>query len=126
MRRTKDGPFLGQVRRGDTIAMLLETLGCDTRTVYDGESALREAQSFRPDLLLLDLGMPRVNGHAVCRRVLDESWVTDVVIAAVTGWGQHEDRRRTRAAGFDHHLVKPVDPHLLQQLVESLRPHYAN
>lgn len=108
------------VDAADTLAMLLETLGCEVRTVYDGQSALQEAHAFQPDLVLLDLGMPDIDGQAVCRRLRAETWGTNIVIAAVTGWGQDEDRRRTRVAGFDHHLVKPVDPEVLQRLVREL------
>lgn len=105
----------------DTLAMLLESIGCEVRTAYDGAEALRVAADFRPDLMLLDLGMPGLDGRTVCHRLRAEAWGTGVVIAAVTGWGQDEDRRRTRAAGFDHHLVKPVDPALLTDLVRQVR-----
>lgn len=108
------------VDAADTLSMLLEVMGCDTRTVYDGESALREAATFRPDLVLLDLGMPDLGGQAVCARLREEHWGAHIVIAAVTGWGQEEDRRRTKMAGFDHHLVKPVDPAVLEKLVREL------
>lgn len=107
------------VDAADTAAMLLEPT-CDVRTVYDGDSALHEARRFHPHLVLLDLGMPGLNGQAVCQELRRESWGPQVVIAAVTGWGQDEDQRRTRLAGFDHHLVKPVDPDTLLQLVRDL------
>jgi CheY-like chemotaxis protein len=110
------------VDAADTIAMFLEGIGCDVRTVYDGESAIREAESYRPDLLLLDLGMPGVSGQAACRQIRGENWGANMTIAALTGWGQDEDRRRTRVAGFDHHLVKPVEPSVLLRLVREL-PH---
>ena len=103
----------------DTLAMFLEDLGCDVRTVYDGNEAVVEAERFRPDLMLLDLGMPGLNGQAVCHRVRGESWGADAVIVAITGWGQEADRRRTKIAGFDYHLVKPVEPDVLVQLVRS-------
>lgn len=109
------------VDAADTLAMLLETMGCEVRTVYDGNAALREAKEFRPALVLLDLGMPGLDGPAVCTRLRQEPWGAEVVIAAVTGWGQDEDRRRTRAAGFDHHLVKPVESDALLELVRNLR-----
>jgi PAS domain S-box-containing protein len=110
------------VDAADTIAMFLEGIGCDVRTVYDGESAIREAESYRPDLLLLDLGMPGVSGQTACRQIRGENWGANMTIAALTGWGQDEDRRRTRVAGFDHHLVKPVEPSVLLRLVREL-PH---
>jgi CheY-like chemotaxis protein len=103
----------------DTLAMFLEDLGCDVRTVYDGNEAVVEAERFRPELMLLDLGMPGLNGQAVCHRVRGERWGADAVIVAITGWGQEADRRRTKIAGFDYHLVKPVEPDVLVQLVRS-------
>ena len=106
----------------DTVVMLLEALGCEVRAVYDGASAVREAQAFQPDLVLLDLGMPGVSGHTACRQIRAESWGASLVIAALTGWGQEDDRRQTASAGFDHHLIKPVEPDVLIQLVRDLRP----
>ena len=82
--------------------------------------ALREAKLLHPDLVLLDLGMPGLDGASVCRALRKEIWGASIVIAAVTGWGQEEDRRRTRNAGFDHHLVKPVAPEVIEQLVCGL------
>jgi len=108
------------VDAADSLAMLLETLGCESRTAYEGESALREATAFKPDLVLLDLGMPGLDGQTVCNRLRAEEWGREIVIAAVTGWGQDEDRRRTRAAGFDRHLVKPVDPDVVATMVRDL------
>ncbi|MGE3177171.1 MAG: PAS domain S-box protein [Vicinamibacterales bacterium] len=110
------------VDAADTLALLLDMMGCDTRTVYDGESALREGPAFHPNLVLLDLGMPGLDGGAVCRRVREQAWGSKAVIAAVTGWGQEEDRRRTKTSGFDLHLVKPVDPRDLEALVRRLPP----
>lgn len=104
----------------DTLAMLLDMMGCDTRTVYDGETAIREAATFHPQLVLLDLGMPGLDGHAVCRRMKAEHGGSDLTVAAVTGWAQDDDRRRTRDSGFDVHLVKPVDPQVLMKLIREL------
>lgn len=108
----------------DTLAMLLDTLGCETRTAYDGEAALHEAATFHPELVLLDLGLPRLDGAAMCACLRQESWGAAMVIAAVTGWGQEEDRRRTKITGFDAHLVKPVDPEHLRTLVRELPSHH--
>lgn len=108
------------VDAANTMALLVSTLGCEVRAVYDGMSALREARLLHPDLVLLDLGMPGLDGASVCRALRKESWGASIVIAAVTGWGQEEDRRRTRNAGFDHHLVKPVAPEVIEQLVCGL------
>lgn len=108
------------VDAAEMMALLLGTMGCEVRTVYDGGAAVREAQDFRPDLLLLDLGMPGVTGQAACRQIRAEAWGGHAVIAAVTGWAQEVDRRQTALAGFDHHFTKPVDPDALLQLVLGL------
>jgi CheY-like chemotaxis protein len=76
--------------------------------------------AFRPDVVLLDLGLPRRNGYEAARMIRGESWGRDVVLIALTGWGQEQDRRRSRDAGFDHHLVKPVDPKALMKLVADI------
>jgi PAS domain S-box-containing protein len=93
----------------DTLALLLESHGAATRVVYDGEAALAELDVFMPDTVLLDLGMPGMDGFAVARRLRAEPRHASLHIVALTGWGQESDRRRTREAGFDHHLTKPVD-----------------
>jgi CheY-like chemotaxis protein len=93
------------------------------RTAFDGEQALEVAQAFRPEIVLLDIGMPKLNGYDACRRIRASDWGRDMIVIAQTGWGQDEDRRRTLEAGFDSHLVKPVDPMALLQLVaEAKRP----
>jgi signal transduction histidine kinase/ActR/RegA family two-component response regulator len=92
-----------------TLSMLLRALGCDVRIAHDGETALRVASELRPHVMLLDIGMPKVNGYEVARQTRQASWGANVVLAAVTGWGQETDRERSRDAGFDHHLVKPLD-----------------
>jgi PAS domain S-box-containing protein len=106
----------------DSLAMLLRILGHDTRTAYDGRAGLEAAGEFRPGVILLDIGLPKLNGYEACRRLREQAWGKDVVIIAVTGWGQEEDRRRSLEAGFDHHLVKPVDPQDLLRLLAELRP----
>lgn len=103
----------------DTMAMLLQLTGHDVRTAYSGEDAIAVAEAFRPDVALIDLGMPRVSGYDVCRRIRQEPWGRQMCLVAVTGWGQEEDRRRTAEAGFDFHLVKPVDPDEVQQLLAA-------
>lgn len=90
------------------------------RMVCDGESAVREAEAFAPGVVLQDLGMPGVTGQAACCRIRGEPWGVGMMVVALSGWGQDEDRRRTRIAGFDDHLVKPVDPDHLVQLVRDL------
>jgi CheY-like chemotaxis protein len=104
-----------------SLAMLLDLGGNETRLAHDGEAALAAAESFRPDLILLDIGMPRMSGHEVCRRLREEPWGRDIKVIALTGWGQEQDRRKSAEAGFDGHLVKPVDPATLSELVSSVR-----
>jgi PAS domain S-box-containing protein len=103
----------------DTTAMLLQASGCDVRTAYGGEQALRLVPEFDPDVVLLDLGMPGLDGIETCRQIRMLASGGSMLIVAVTGWGQEEDRRRTQLAGFDAHLVKPVDPHSLLRLIEN-------
>jgi CheY-like chemotaxis protein len=98
-----------------SLSTLLELKGHEVRIAYDGESALQLAEDFRPDMVLLDLGMPKMNGYEACRRLRDFAWGAQMTLIAVTGWGQEEDRRKSAAAGFDGHLVKPVDPETLEE-----------
>ena len=101
----------------DSLAYMLRIGGHDVRTAYDGQQALDVAQTFLPSLALLDLGMPRVNGYDAARRLRQSEHGRDMLLIALTGWGQPDDRNRSLAAGFDHHLVKPVDPSMLERLV---------
>jgi PAS domain S-box-containing protein len=103
-----------------SLATLLAILGCDVAVAHDGGTALSLFQSFRPTLVLLDLGMPGMSGYDVARQVRSMPHFDQVTLVALTGWGQDEDRRRTREAGFDHHLVKPVDLDALQLLLADL------
>lgn len=103
----------------DSLAVMLRIAGHDVRTAYDGQQALDVAETFKPSLALLDLGMPRVNGHDTARRLRETEHGRNIVIIALTGWGQPEDRNRSLAAGFDHHLVKPVDPSMLERLLAA-------
>ena len=96
--------------------MLLTVMGHDTRIAHDGLEGVELAEAFRPDLIVLDIGLPKLNGLDACRRIREQPWAKNVVIAAATGWGQDEDRRRSEEAGFDHHLVKPVDAAALGML----------
>ncbi|HZI81175.1 MAG TPA: response regulator [Vicinamibacterales bacterium] len=108
------------VDSADMEAALLSAVGCEVRTVYDGESTLREAERFRPDVVLLDIGMPDIDGHEVCARIRSQSWGGNIVLIAVSGWGQEGDRRRSARAGFNMHLVKPVDPDALLRIVRDV------
>jgi CheY-like chemotaxis protein len=103
-----------------SLGMLLNILGYETRTACDGAAGMAAAAAFRPDVVLLDIGMPKLNGCEVARRIRAQPWGRGPVLIAVTGWGQAEDRRRIIEAGFDHHLVKPVDPAALAKLLASL------
>lgn len=105
---------------GQSLAMLLELAGNQPLVVYDGLTAIAEAERFRPELILLDIGMPRIDGYETCRRMRAQAWSTGVQVIALTGYGQEADRDRTREAGFDGHLVKPVDPALLLRLVSDM------
>jgi signal transduction histidine kinase len=101
----------------DSLGMLLKFLGADVRTVNDGPSALEAFQTYRPSVVLLDIGMPGMDGYEVARRTRQQPEGAGVTLIALTGWGQDEDRRRSKEAGIDHHLVKPVDLSVLEQLL---------
>lgn len=105
----------------DSLCTYFHAIDWEVRAVYDGESALAAAASFRPDAILLDIGMPGLGGHEVCRRIRDEPWGREALIIAITGWGREADRRLTEEAGFDHHLVKPVDARELVALLSTFR-----
>ena len=91
------------------LAQLLERHGYQTIAVHDGATAIHEAEDFRPDVVLLDIGMPGMNGLEVARRLRERDREPRPFIVAVTGWGKEEDQARSREAGFDVHLVKPVE-----------------
>jgi CheY-like chemotaxis protein len=103
----------------DSLGLLLKALGNDVQVAHDGASALDAARTYRPGVVLLDLGMPGMNGYEVARALRAQPGLEDVVLVALTGWGQKEDRLRSRAAGFDHHLIKPVDLAALQALLAA-------
>jgi CheY-like chemotaxis protein/anti-sigma regulatory factor (Ser/Thr protein kinase) len=104
----------------ESMAMILQFSGHETFKAYDGVAAIEVAERVRPDLVLLDIGLPRMNGYEVCRRLRQEPWGRAMTIVALTGWGQDEDRNRSKEAGFDVHMVKPVDFDALLQLLASL------
>jgi CheY-like chemotaxis protein len=97
------------VDSAETIGYALRRMGHEIRTEYDGARALAAADAFRPDLILLDIGMPGMSGHEVAREIRQTPWGGTTTIIAVSGWGEESDRRESRAAGFDHHVVKPLD-----------------
>ena len=100
-----------------TLTLLLQTLGHEVRAAGDGVEGLRLAEAFRPDIVLLDLAMPKQNGYETARRIRAHPWGRDMVLVALTGWGQQEYRRRTEEAGFDHHFVKPIEAQQLRKLL---------
>lgn len=104
----------------DSLALLLGLHGNEVRTAYDGVETLDVASEFLPDVVLLDIGMPKLNGHEVAKRIREQPWGRSIALIAVTGWGQQEDRRRTSEVGFDHHLVKPIDPEALARMIAQL------
>jgi len=104
----------------DSLGLMLRMLGAEASVVYDGASALREIAAFQPHVVLLDLGMPEMNGYDVARAVRGDEKLAGVLLIALTGWSEAEDRRRTADAGFDHHLVKPLELETLQTAVTSL------
>jgi signal transduction histidine kinase len=106
----------------DSLATLLQCDGHEVFTAADGAEALELASSCRPDIMLLDIGMPKIDGYEVARRVREQPWGNGTVLIALTGWGQEEDRRRSREVGFDSHLVKPLDLDALSALLARLPP----
>ena len=101
----------------DSLALLLTIEGNQTQTAYDGLEAMEVAATFRPNVILLDIGLPKVNGYEVARKIRRQPWAKDMLLVALTGWGQDEDRQKSKDAGFDGHLVKPVDHTALQKLL---------
>jgi signal transduction histidine kinase len=102
-----------------SMGMLLKFLGTDVQVAYDGATALATIERYRPDVVLLDIGMPGMDGFEVARQVRQRAEFDSIMLIALTGWGQAEDRHRTQTAGFDHHLVKPADITALQSLLIS-------
>jgi len=102
-----------------SLSLLLELDGHDVRRAYDGLEALEIADEFRPEITLLDIGMPRLDGYGAARELRRRQWADSLLLIALTGWGQQEDRRLAREAGFDHHMVKPVDPEALRLLISE-------
>jgi len=109
----------------ESLTMLLDLYGHRVRTVYDGVAALDAASAEAPDVMLVDIGLPGMDGYEVARRIRRETRLRDVTLIALTGYGRDEDRRQALAAGFDHHLVKPVNPDKLNELVTSVIPEAA-
>jgi PAS domain S-box-containing protein len=106
----------------DSLALMLEMMGHETRTAYDGPEAVEAAAAYRPDVVLLDIGLPRMNGYEVARHLRQQPWGKGLALVALTGWGQDEDKRRALDAGFDQHVTKPVGADGLEQVLARIRP----
>jgi CheY-like chemotaxis protein len=105
----------------ESLVQLLAMMGNTVHRAKDGLQAVEMAEHLRPEVIVLDIGMPGLNGFEACRRIRAQPWNQGVVMIALTGWGQDDDRRRSTDAGFDRHLVKPVDPLMLEKLMSDLR-----
>jgi CheY-like chemotaxis protein len=108
----------------DSLSMLLELAGHEVRVAHHGRAALSLAQAFRPDVALLDIGMPDLSGYEVAQELRREPWGRGIQLIALTGWGQEKDRQQALEAGFNQHLTKPIDPDQLEALISS-RPQTA-
>ena len=105
----------------DSLAMLLKLDGHETAVAYNGAEAVRMAESFRPDVAILDIGLPILTGHHVAKLIRAQAWGRTMVLIALTGWGQGEDRRKSAETGIDFHLVKPADTDELRKLIVEAR-----
>lgn len=105
----------------ESLALMLELMGHDVRSAYDGEAGVAVATEFRPEIILMDLGMPKLNGYEAARWIRSETWGNDPFLVALTGWGTDDDRTRTREAGFDQHLVKPVNVDSLSRALAAAK-----
>jgi CheY-like chemotaxis protein len=103
----------------DSLSTLIGMLGHEVHTAYDGFEAVEAASEFHPDVVLLDIGLPRISGYEAALRIRELPAGNKIFLVALTGWGQDEDRRRSREAGFDRHIVKPVNPDVLEPLLAS-------
>ena len=102
-----------------TLRALLELDGHEVHVAHDGQSALEIAERLQPQIAILDIGMPKLNGYEIARRIRSAAWGPGMRLVALTGWGQEGDRQRALAAGFDEHVTKPVDPHELKGLLNG-------
>jgi len=103
-----------------SLAMVLTMMGHETRTAHDGQDALAAAEEFHPEVVLLDIGLPKMNGYEVAQHIRQQAWGTDMFLIAVTGWGQAEDRARSTEVGLNMHMVKPVEPSAIQAVLADL------
>ena len=103
------------------LARMLNVMGNETQTAQDGMEAVNVATAFRPEVILMDIGMPKLNGYEAARRIREQPWGKSVVMVACTGWGQDDDKRRSMDAGFDSHMTKPIEPAALEKLLAGLQ-----
>lgn len=103
-----------------SLALLLNIAGNETHTAHDGLQAIEAAARFRPDMILLDIGLPKLNGYEACRRIREQPWGKNILLVALTGWSLDEDSPQSKGAGFDHHLVKPVELDALKGLLPQV------
>lgn len=103
----------------DSLAMLLRMMGHEVETASDGASGLDRAVAFKPDVAILDIGLPKVNGYELAKQIREQEWSKSVILVALTGWGQEQHRRRSEESGFNHHLTKPVEFDVLQEILAT-------
>jgi CheY-like chemotaxis protein len=108
------------VDAAQSLAMLLETSGHSVRTAYDGEAALEAARAHRPDIAFLDIGLPKLDGYELAKCLRHDVALGHITLVAMTGYGQAADRERARVAGFDEHLIKPVDFSKVERLLDEV------
>jgi CheY-like chemotaxis protein len=106
----------------NSLAMMLQMMGHETSTAFDGLEGIQTAAACRPDVVLLDIGLPKMNGYEVARQIRKQPWGKGLTLIALTGWGQDEDKRRALEAGFDHHLTKPAQAAALERLLALMNP----
>jgi CheY-like chemotaxis protein len=114
------------VDAAESLSLLLQLEGHDVRMAHNGHAAIEKVLEFRPEIVLLDLGMPGMDGYEVARRLRARPELRQTRLVALTGWGQDRDRQRTKEAGFDDHLVKPVEPQALERLLQQPRSNGEN
>jgi CheY-like chemotaxis protein len=103
----------------NVMARALQLMGHEAHTAYDGLEGLQAAAAMRPDVILLDIGLPKMNGYEAARHIRQQEWGKQMQLIALSGWGQDEDKRRAIEAGFDHHITKPVEIRALQTVLGS-------
>jgi CheY-like chemotaxis protein len=108
----------------DTLALLLQSSGHNVRIANEADTALETADTFKPQVIVLDIGLPKMDGYQVAQRLRQQPQLENPFLIALTGYGQDEDRQRSKQAGFNYHFVKPVDPQGLQSLISSLAGRY--